>query len=219
MESHAKNEPLTVILFGSAGSGKGTQGDFLISKLQLVPVVAGELVREVAKRNDDLGRTVREIIDSGRLLPDELFSNIVEQSIRAVSLARGVLIDGYPRRVTQAKLLETWLAAMGRHRVKVLYIRLSGDEAKRRLRDRSMCVNGHILIGRHHAVCPIDGAAIQVRADDQDEAAIDKRLERYREETLPAIEYYRQKEWVVEVNGEQTVEEVRKEIFKKLGIQ
>ncbi|MFA4872898.1 MAG: nucleoside monophosphate kinase [Patescibacteria group bacterium] len=218
MESHAKNEPLTVILFGSAGSGKGTQGDFILKALNLEKVEAGEIVREKAKEDSAWGRHVKDVYESGRYLPDEEVLQLVEEKIISIPSHKGLLIDGYPRRVGQARQLEDMLRRLGRTNVKALVIEVQGEELKRRLLNRSVCVNGHILIGRNFTQCPIDGAAVEVRDYDTNEQAIMKRIQFYQEEVVPAVEYFRTKGWVVEVNGEQTVVEVRKEIFRKLGI-
>ncbi|MEW6611096.1 MAG: nucleoside monophosphate kinase [Patescibacteria group bacterium] len=212
-------QPLTVILFGSAGSGKGTQGDFLISALHLVKLEAGELVREKAREDSPFGRYVKEVHESGKYLSDEEITRLVEEKITRVPRDRGLLIDGYPRRIGQAKMLEEALQRIPRTNVKALVIEVDEEELKRRLLNRSVCVNGHILIGRDYDRCPTCGGAVVVRDYDQNEEAIMKRITFYREEVVPAIEYYRQKGWVVEVNGEQSVEEVRKEIFRKLGIE
>lgn len=212
------SQPLTVILFGSAGSGKGTQGDFLITALDLVKVEAGELVRAKAQENSPFGRHVKEVHETGKYLTDEEIAKLVEEKIVSVPHDRGLLIDGYPRRVGQAKKLEEMLARVGRREMKALVIKVSEEELKRRLLNRSVCVNGHILIGREYMKCPIDGAEVVVRDYDQNEAAIMKRIKFYQEEVMPAIEYFRAKGWVVDINGEQPVEAVRDEIFMKLGI-
>jgi len=175
-------------------------------------------VREKAKEGSELGRHVKEVHESGKYLPDEEILHLVEEKIISVPSYRGLLIDGYPRRVGQARQLEEMLRRLGRTNVKALVIEVQGEELKRRLLNRSVCVNGHILIGRNFTRCPIDGAAVEVRDYDTNEQAIMKRIQFYQEEVVPTIEYFRTKGWVVEVNGEQSVEEVRKEIFKKLSI-
>ena len=211
-------QPLTVILFGSAGSGKGTQADFLISRLNLAKVEAGELVREKAKEDSDFGRYVKFIHESGQYLKDEEITQLIEGKVQATPAEQGLLIDGYPRRVGQSKRLEEILKRLERTNVKALAINVSEGELKRRLLNRSVCINGHILVGREHATCPIDGAPVEVRDYDQNEEAIVKRIRYYQEEVVPAIEFYRAKGWVIDINGEQSVERVRDEVFEKLGI-
>jgi len=211
-------QPLTIILFGSAGSGKGTQGEFLMKAFRLEKVEAGELVRAKAKEDSPFGRHVKEVHETGKYLSDEEISQLVEEKIVSVPADRGLLIDGYPRRVGQATRLEEMLTRAGRTNVKALAIAVGEDELKRRLLNRSVCVNGHILIGRDFTKCPIDGAAVSVRDYDQSEDAIMRRIRFYREEVLPAIDHFRAKGWVVDINGAQPVEAVRDEIFEKLGI-
>lgn len=212
------SQSLTVILFGSAGSGKGTQGDFLMKALNLEKVEAGELVRVKAKEDSPFGRHVREVHESGKYLSDDEIAQLVEEKLVSVPIDRGLLIDGYPRRIGQAKKLEEILKRLGRTKVRSLDIVVSETALKRRLMNRSVCVNGHILIGRNFERCPIDGVAVVVRDYDMNEDAIIKRITFYREEVVPAIDYFRTKGWVVDINGEQSVEAVRIEIFKKLGI-
>lgn len=211
-------QPLTIILFGSAGSGKGTQADFLISKLKLAKVEAGELVREKAKEPSEFGKYVKSIHESGQYLKDEEITRLIKEKIQATPATQGLLIDGYPRRVGQAKRLEEILERLGRMNVKAFVINVSEGELKRRLLNRSVCVNGHILVGRSIDRCPTCGATVQVRDYDQSEEAIMKRIKFYQEEVVSAIEYYRAKGWVIDVNGEQSVEAVKDEIFRKLEI-
>ncbi len=102
--------------------------------------------------------------------------------------------------------------------MKALVINVREEELKRRLLNRSVCVNGHILVGRGFVKCPLDGAEVLVRDYDQNIDAIIKRIRFYQEEVVPAIEYLRAKGWVIDINGEQSVEKVRGEVFKKLSI-
>ena len=209
-------QPLTIILFGSAGSGKGTQADFLIDRIGLAMIEAGDLVRQKAKEASEFGRYVKHIHESGQYLKDEEIARLIEEKMQSVPSDRGFLFDGYPRRVGQAQQLEGMLQRMQRDYVKALVINVSVEELKRRLLNRSVCVNGHILVGRDFECCPTCGEAVQVRDYDQNEESIIKRIQFYQEEVVPAIEYYRAKGWVIDINGEQSVEAVRDEIFNKL---
>lgn len=208
----------TIILLGPAGSGKGTQGDLLVKKFGYQKVEAGELVREKSKEDSHLGRIIKDINDSGKHLPDDIITDLIKEALDKVDKNDVLLFDGYPRTLEQAKRLKYLLSNLKvAGNIKALWVNVSVKEAKRRLLDRSVCVNGHILIGRDHKVCPVDGAEVKVRDYDH-ESSINKRLDFYTEQVIPVIEYYRNEGWLVEIDGEKSVDEVHEEIIEKLGL-
>lgn len=205
----------TIVLLGPAGSGKGTQAEKLIEKYNLQKVEAGELTREKAKEDSELGRFVKDIHDTGKHLPDEVITTLMREAFAKLDPTRGLIIDGYPRTLGQAQNLEMLLKEANRLPLQMVYVAVSDDSARERLLKRAVCSGCKtILASRDLTACPKCGAKVEVRAYDTDVAAINKRLQWFHEHVKPAIEYYRQKGMVVEVSGEPDPETVFQNILK-----
>ena len=210
-----KLSQLALLVFGPAGSGKGTQVALLEEKLPLVKIEAGAIVRERIKQGDKLGKEIEEITKSGQRLSDELITRLIEEAINHVPEDAPIVLDGYPRSPGQAVLAEEMLQRLGRTILVSLWIRVSDDEARRRLLKRSVCQKGHVFIGRDIKVCPQDGTVVSPRYDDTEEAILN-RLKWYHDEIVPAIDYFKDKSIFLEINGEQSIEAVHQEIIHKL---
>jgi len=211
---------LNIILLGPAGSGKGTQAEFLIKKYNLQKIEAGELVRQKAKENSELGKKVHKIHKSGRHCPDKIMLGLVQEAFRKIKTKRGILVDGYPRTIGQARDLDK---LMNNSRIQgeiyAIWINVGNKESLRRLLNRSACSRCKtVFAGRNKKKCPKCSGEIVVRDYDIDGVAIRKRLSWFDEKVMPAIEYYREKDMLIKVNGEQPVKKVFKDILKKLKI-
>ncbi len=207
----------TIVLLGPAGSGKGTQGEKLIEKYNFQKVEAGELTREKAKEDSELGRFVKDIHDTGKHLPDDVITMLIREAFAHLDPHRGLIIDGYPRTLAQAKNLEMLLQEVDRLPMCMVYVHVTDDIARQRLLRRAVCSGCKtILASRDLTTCPKCGANVEVRLYDTDVDAINKRLAWFHENVIPAIEYYRERGRVVEVDGEQDPDAVFADIIEKI---
>jgi len=213
-----------VILFGAQGSGKGTQARLLQEKLGIPQVATGDLFRYNLKNDTELGQLAKGYMDRGELVPDEVTNAMVCERLSRADAAKGAILDGYPRNLNQARALDEMLAEWGAEVTRAIYIDVSMDELMRRLTGRRVCracqATYHIVFNppTQEGVCDWCGGELYQRDDDKDESAIRRRLEIYQQETLPVIEYYRERGLLSEVSGEQPIEAVNAEILKAIGV-
>jgi len=193
-----------VLLLGAPGAGKGTQSRRLVEEFGIEHVTTGDALRANKDMETEYG-TPREFMEAGDLVPDPVVNEIVEA---ALDEADGFVLDGYPRNESQTEYLDgiTDLDA-------VLYLAVEEDELIARLTGRRVCedcgANYHVEFNppEEEGVCDECGGDLYQRDDDTEEVARD-RIETYRESTEPVIDYFREKGTLVEIDGEQTPEEV-----------
>ncbi|GAB4438506.1 MAG: adenylate kinase [Anaerolineae bacterium] len=208
-----------IVLLGLPGAGKGTQAALLQEALGLPHVTSGGLFREIAEQDGPLADRVRAILASGDLVPDDITIQIVEARISRDDAANGVILDGFPRTVLQAQALDRLLAERGEEVDIVPFLNLSEQEALARLGGRWVCSKdpSHMYHTRFNppktpGVCDIDGAPLFQREDDTPEAHR-HRLEVYRENTQPLIDYYRDKGILVEIDAERSIEVIQADLL------
>ncbi len=173
---------MDLILFGPPGAGKGTQAKVLQEERGLVQLSTGDMLRAAVAAGTELGRKSKAIMDRGDLVPDDLVIGIIDERLEKPDCARGVIFDGFPRTVAQAKALDTMLAGRGRKIDAVIDLKVD-DEA---------------MVGRMESrVRENPGAA---RADDTPET-LRKRLKVYRQNTEPLLDFYRGQGKLVTVDG------------------
>jgi len=175
-----------LIILGAPGSGKGTQGALLATRLGIPKISTGDLLREAVKKGTPLGAKAKGFMDQGLLVPDEVILGLIEEVLHSRAAAGGVIMDGFPRTLAQAEAVDRLLAPLGRQVDRVLLI----DVAEEALIDRM-----------------VKRAQIEGRADDTPET-IRKRQAVYREQTAPLIAYYEKRGLVTPVDGLGTVEEI-----------
>jgi adenylate kinase len=213
---------LNLVLLGPPGSGKGTQGERLNEDLRLPYYATGDILRGAVRDETDLGRTAKEYMDRGDLVPDEVIVGVIAERIDSSEALDGFILDGFPRTTPQAEALDAKLAELGRGVTAVLLIDVSDDEVVRRLGGRRTCEeNGHVFHvefepPKQEGVCDIDGSPLIVRDDDKPEV-IRKRLETYHEKTEPLVSYYDSRSVLRRINGEAAPEEVAEQIRRTLA--
>jgi adenylate kinase len=213
---------LNLVLLGPPGSGKGTQGERLNEDLRLPYYATGDILRAAVRDETELGRTAKEYMDRGDLVPDEVIVGVIAERIDSSEALDGFLLDGFPRTTPQAEALDAKLADLGRAVTGVLLIDVSDDEVVRRLGGRRTCeANGHVFHiefepPEKEGVCDIDGSPLVVRDDDKPEV-IRKRLETYHEKTEPLVSYYDQRSVLRRIPGEAPPDEVEEEIRRTLA--
>ncbi|HHS96610.1 MAG TPA: adenylate kinase [Chloroflexi bacterium] len=207
-----------VVLLGLPGAGKGTQAERLAKALGVPHVASGDLFREHLNKNTELGQRARAYIDRGDLVPDEITIGMVAERLARPDCADGFVLDGFPRTVAQAEALERVLDRMGTRLNIVPLIQVSEEVALARLSGRWTCRKCgavyHTLFNppKQPGVCDVCGGELYQRSDETPEAHR-RRLEVYREQTAPLVDYYRRAGLLVEINGEQSIEDVQADLW------
>jgi adenylate kinase len=205
-----------LILFGMQGSGKGTQGSILARKYGYQVFDTGSALRSIAAENNGLGHKVKEIINQGVLVPTEIVMEVLESFIRKSEPESIFIFDGIPRSEEQKVQFEAIMNKVQRMPI-ALYIDIPRDEGEKRLLMRKICKQCNAIFGEnyHEKVCHNCGGEIYVRKDDNYKA-IKQRIDIFFEETALVLKYYQKQKRLIEVNGAQTVDEVTKEIERKI---
>jgi len=182
-----------IILIGPPGAGKGTQAKLLEQALSLPQVSTGDLFRYNLKNATSLGTLAKTYMDKGELVPDSVTVAMVKDRLARPDAAEGALLDGFPRTIAQAEALDALLAELGGRIAVVPHIVVDREELVQRLVKR---------------------AQIEGRVDDSDEATIRNRMRVYEEQTKPLLDYYNQRGLVVEVNGQQSIDAVQRDLHR-----
>jgi adenylate kinase len=215
-ESIAVMSELNLILLGPPGAGKGTQAERLQEDFPLAYIATGDMLRAAVAEETELGRTAKQYMERGDLVPDEVIIGVILECLQEDRCADGFLLDGFPRTVGQAEALDAEVGKLGRRLTAVLLIEAPDEDIVRRLSGRRVCPKGHVYHvefnrPKHEGVCDIDGTRLVQRDDDREET-IRKRLDVYREQTSPLIAYYEQRELLRHFDGARTPTEVHDHI-------
>jgi len=210
---------LHVILLGAPGAGKGTQAVQISKQLGLAHIASGDLFRQEQASGSELGKIAKSYMEKGQLVPDEVTVKMILGRISKPDCAKGILLDGFPRTLDQAKALDAALAEEGKGIDLVLYIKVPNEELIRRLSGRWICRECQVpynVVAAPPKVagkCDKCGGELYQRADDTEET-VRKRLDVYFTQTAPLIEYYTSAGKLAEVNGEQDIEQVGRDLTK-----
>ena len=199
-------QQLNLILFGPPGAGKGTQAERLRKDFELPYVATGDMLRANVKEQTDLGKKAKEYMDAGDLVPDDLIVAMARDRLSQDDAQDGFILDGFPRTIDQAKVLDEQLSDLGRRVTAALLIDVPDEEVIRRLSGRRMCVkaghNYHVEFDppKHDGVCDQDGSRLVQREDDKPEV-IENRLRVYHEHTKPLVDYYDERGLMRRIDG------------------
>jgi adenylate kinase len=213
---------LNLVLLGPPGSGKGTQGERLQEDLRLPYYATGDILRAAVRDETELGRTAKEYMDRGDLVPDEVIVGVIGERIDSTEAADGFILDGFPRTEPQAEALAARLSELHRALTGVLLIDVDDDEVVRRLGGRRTCEeNGHVFHVEFNppekeGVCDLDGSPLIVRDDDKPEV-IRHRLDQYHAKTEPLVDYYDGQSLLRRIDGAATPDEVGDEVERTLS--
>ncbi len=184
-----------IVLFGSPGSGKGTQAKLLAQCLGIPHVSTGDMLRERIRRGADYGADVVATMQVGALVSDEVVNRMVRERLCQPDAAKGFILDGYPRTVAQAEQLCGWMDGRGICEV-VVHLLIDYNIVISRLTGRRQCPRCGTLYNmalqppREDSLCDLDGENLVIR-DDDNEAVVRERLDAYDRETRPVLDYYR----------------------------
>lgn len=208
---------MKMVFLGAPGVGKGTQAELTASKLGLLKVSTGDLLRAAVTQGTQLGHEAKRYMDRGDLVPDQVVIGLVEEKVSAPGCAKGFILDGFPRTVPQADRLSELLMAKGQSLDKVVYFLIPRDEVVQRLSGRRSCSQCsavyHIefVPPKSNGFCDDCGEKLFQRDDDQEET-VRSRLSVYEEQTAPLVEYYREKNLLFQLNGSGPVGIVQKRL-------
>jgi len=205
-----------VILLGPPGAGKGTQAKVIETELSLPQISTGDMLRDAIARKTSLGLDAKKAVDAGRLVTDEIVNGIVGERIEADDCKDGFILDGYPRNVSQAEAFELNLGE--RDQLSVIEIRVQIGRLISRLTARRTCGSCGEIFNlenrppREDGVCDKCGGELVHRSDDTEEVIRD-RMETYRTETEPLVEFYRGEGVYHQVDGMAPVDQVTRKII------
>lgn len=216
-----------IVILGKPGSGKGTQMRMLVKKFKLEFFGSGNALRKRQKVNDFTGKKLTEVMKKGELVPSFVVSKLwidELESLSKIKKIKGFIIDGSPRKKMEASLFDEALDWYNWEKnLRVIFINISKKESFDRLAKRKQCESCGIIVPWSKAVkdikkCSDCGSKLLVRADDNPEG-IKRRLEKFKKEVLPVISHYRKNKKLIEINGEQSIDKVFKEILLKLKLK
>lgn len=210
--------PLYIVMLGPPGAGKGTQAKGLAQAFDLVHISTGDLFRENLKKETELGQLAQEYMNKGELVPDDVTVRMVEERLSRPDCEKGAVLDGFPRTPAQAEALEDLLENFDAGVNVVPYIKVPDKVLVERLSGRWMSTSGRVYHALYNPpkvkwIDDIDGSQLYHREDDKPET-VRHRIEVYKEQTAPLIDYYRQKDLLVEIDGTQSIDEVAEDLMK-----
>jgi adenylate kinase len=209
---------MQIVLFGPPGAGKGTQAKYISEEFNIPHVSTGDILRENVREGTALGKKAKAYMDKGELVPDAILIDIIKDRLQKPDTKKGFLLDGFPRTLRQAEALDVILDDINKSIDVVVNVDVGDNEIIRRLSGRRTCrscqATYHIKSNPPKApgICDQCGGELYQRADDT-EAAIKHRIEVYKKQTQPLIDYYKKKGLLVDIDGEREIDEVRADII------
>jgi adenylate kinase len=210
-----------LILLGPPGAGKGTQAEKITKKYKIPHISTGDIFRDNIKNKTELGRIAKGYIDKGELVPDSVVSSIIEDRLLQEDTKNGFLLDGYPRTINQAIVLDDMLK---KHNIEldfVVKIKVNLDILVNRITGRRVCkecgATFHITFHppTKSGICDLCNGELFQRSDDNNDTVMN-RINVYIKQTAPLIEYYTNQKIIKVINGEQSVNDVFDEIIKEV---
>ena len=210
---------LKAIMLGAPGAGKGTYSSRLKEKLGVETIATGDIFRELMKQNSELGKKVKSYVEKGTLVPDELVTEVLKQRLSKIPGGKGFILDGYPRTLDQAKMLDTIT------KIDVIlmldvpdWIIIERLSTRRICRNCGTVYNVRYLKPKVEGVCDKCGGPLYQRTDDNPEV-IKKRLQVYQEQTKPLIEFFKEKKIPFVISGTTTLDQPPEPIVEKMVSQ
>jgi adenylate kinase len=215
---------MQIIIFGAPGVGKGTQAKILASKLNVAHISTGDILRAAIKNKTELGMKAKSIVESGGLVPDEIVAGMLKEALKEERCKNGFILDGFPRTVNQAKILDNIFEDLGKERIDLIKLNAEDQVMVNRISNRMVCSScGNIAVKSDvtdNYVCPVCKStnSYMTRNDDTEEV-IKNRLKLYHEQTSPVFEYYKNKANIIEVDGTMPIEQVTEGILSQLLVK
>lgn len=211
------------VFLGPPGAGKGTQAKVVASRLGIPQISSGDIFRENLKMKTELGERANKYIKIGELVPDDITIAMINERLSRADCAGGAILDGFPRTPAQAEALDRFLRENKSQIKKVPYIKVSEAELISRLTERLTCrAEGHIFHKRFNppkvpGVCDYDGSELYQREDDKPDT-VKHRINVYEEQTQPLVDYYHQRSLLIEIDGNQPIDQVTDDLVNLLEL-
>ncbi|MFW6155244.1 MAG: adenylate kinase [Planctomycetota bacterium] len=216
---------MRIVLLGAPGAGKGTQAKRLAETFDMLHLSSGDILRAEKASGSDLGKTLGRYMDAGELVPDDVVVDVMAKAISDPKAAKGLLLDGFPRTEPQAEALDAQLAELGTPLDKVAVIDVSTDAVIERICGRRSCPRCGAIYHLKYLRPAVEGVCDKCgytgdfvqRADDTEEV-VRQRLEAYRAQTAPLIDYYKKTapEKVIVFDGNKAPDEVTRDMVEAL---
>lgn len=208
-----------IMFIAPPAAGKGTQAELVTEKYNLPHISTGDILREIAKEDSEIGNYVAETLASGKLVKDDITYKLIEERLARDDCKNGYIIDGFPRNLDQAVEYDKILAKLGYEVGNVILLNIEPKTLEKRITGRRVCEDCHTIFNINdpantpqvESVCDKCGGKLYQRNDDNIEA-FQTRYAMYLEKTAPIIEHYRNQNVLHEINGEDTVENVFKQV-------
>lgn len=210
-----------IMFIAPPAAGKGTQAELVVEKYHIPHISTGDILREISKEDSELGNYVFETLASGKLVKDEITYKLIEDRLARDDCKNGYIIDGFPRNIEQAIEYDKILGKLGYDIGNVIQIDIDEKILEKRITGRRICedcqsifnINDKANAPKVDSVCDNCGGKLYQRNDDNLES-FQTRYQMYKEKTEPIIEHYKEKGVLIKVNGDDTVENVFKEVEK-----
>ncbi len=212
---------MKLMIMGPPGAGKGTQAERLVKDLDITHISTGDMFRAAIKEGTEMGRKAKEYMDKGQLVPDEVVVGMVKDRLSRPDCVKGFLLDGFPRTVAQADALSKTLDQMGIKLDGVINIEVPRERLMARLTGRRVCrkcgASFHVMFNppKKEGVCDSCGGELYQRSDDNEET-VSNRLDVYEAQTQPLIDYYKARGLLLNINGDQNIDLVLKDVLAAL---
>ena len=211
---------MNVIIFGPPGAGKGTQSSFLVEKKKMFQLSTGDLLRNELKSKSKLSEKLKKIMDSGKLVSDDIINSLIEKKISDSSIKNSIIFDGFPRNLEQAKSLDTMLKKYEQKISVVINLVVDNSILVKRISGRISCsickkpFNEFFDPPGDPAECTTAACIDRelIKRSDDNENTVSNRLRTYEESTLPLLEYYKLKGVVKNVDAMKSINEVTSQI-------
>lgn len=216
---------MRIVLLGAPGSGKGTQAKLLVGKYKVPQISTGDLLRAAVKSGTGYGIRAKAAMNTGELVSDEIVIGIIEERLQESDAKRGFILDGFPRNIPQAQELDTRLGWRGQPLQIALHCSVDLGVLAKRLRGRRICAKCGTIYNIHFSppvkkgICDQCGSNDLVLRDDDNEQTVESRLETYRSETEPLLQYYRAQHKLRTVNCEGEIEQISGRICEMIDAE
>jgi adenylate kinase len=214
---------MRIVFLGAPGSGKGTQAQRLMSDFSLIQISTGDMLRDAVASGSEMGKRAKDAMDAGALVGDDIVLGIIRDRVQRDDIAQGFILDGFPRNLAQAKALEPVLVEIDKPLDAAVLLDVDLDVLMKRLTGRRTCsvtgklLNIHFSKSSEIEACQAAGGEL-IQRDDDNAATIGNRLQVYRDQTEPLIEYYRNAGLLKTINGEGEMSDVYQRLVVALDL-
>lgn len=209
-----------MVFLGPPGSGKGTQSSIMSSKLSMLKISAGDVIRDIMQEKSEFADSIRSIVNEGNLLSDDVVSSILLKKLSAINLSDGVILDGYPRTIGQAKDLDKFLLDNNQKLDKVIDLLVDEEVIIKRISGRYSCsdcgeiYNLYYNPTKYEGVCDRCGSSKFTTRKDDSAEAVKVRLRAYNEQNGPLVEFYKKKGLLVSIFSNLPINELAEKILQ-----